>query len=378
MRIERLSLQHFRNVERLDLTVRAPVVVLQGDNGQGKTNLLEALYLCATGRSFRNATASQMCRHGEVHGAVAATFSRQGVRHEVQAQLRGAQRLLRVDGRALRQSTQLLQLVNVVAFFPDDLRIVKGSPEERRRFLDRAVANHAPAFAEAALSYHRALKARNALLRGQQSPDRALVQVYDTQLVRFGSLMHACRMEALAGLTPVAQEHFASMLPQAGQLTVGLKSGVEGAEGAADFAAAFATALQRGYPRDRARGMTLCGPHRADLDCAMDGHEMRLYASQGQQRALVLALKLAEVVCLRTQLGTAPILLLDDVSSELDAERTRRLFEVVAAVQSQVWVSTTGVVPLPVPSDSERWRVQDGGLVPLTLPAPRALVGASA
>ena len=378
MRIERLSLQHFRNVERVDLTVRAPVVVLQGDNGQGKTNLLEALYLCATGRSFRNATASQMCMHGQVHGSVSAMFSRQGVRHEVQTQLRGAQRLLRVDGRALRQSTQLLQLVNVVAFFPDDLRIVKGSPEERRRFLDRAVANHAPAFAEAALCYHRALKARNAILRSPQAPDRALVEVYDAQLVRFGGVMHSCRQATLQALTPVAQGHFSSMLPQAGALTLELQPGVEGAARAAHFSEHFTQALQRSYPRDRARGMTLCGPHRADLLCQMEGREMRLYASQGQQRALVLALKLAEVVCLRTQLGSAPILLLDDVSSELDAERTRRLFEVVAAVQSQVWVSTTGVVPLPVPADAEHWRVQEGGLAPLKRHAPAALVGASA
>jgi DNA replication and repair protein RecF len=359
MLIERLHLRHFRNLAAVDLVVHSPVVVLQGDNAQGKTNILEALYLCATGRSFRQATAVQMCMHQSLAGSATAHFVREGVRHEVAVLLRGKQRLLRIDGRAMRQATQLLQWVNIVAFFPDDLRIIKGSPEERRRFLDRAVANSAPAFVEATLAYYRALRSRNALLRGVNAPDRSQVQAYDTQLVRFGSVMHACRQATLHTLLPTAREHFAALMPHAKALHVALHSGVPGATDD-DMPEALAAALGAGYARDRARGMTLVGPHRADLLCQIGDEDTRLFASQGQQRALVLALKLAEVVCLRARLGSPPILILDDVSSELDAERTRRLFEVVQSVQSQVWVSTTGAVPLPVPPGAQRFTVRNG------------------
>ncbi|HET6346002.1 MAG TPA: DNA replication and repair protein RecF, partial [Myxococcota bacterium] len=290
MRIESLTATAFRNLTAVDLQVSAPVVVLEGANGQGKTNILEALYLCATGRSFRHATAREMLRHDAVAGRCSAYLLRQGVRHEVTASLTPMHRQMRVDGRGLKQVTQLLELVNMVAFFPDDLRIAKGSPEERRRFLDRAVANSRPEFVGATLAYHRALKSRNVLLKGASPPDRALLGVYDEQLVRFGRVMHGCRTAVLEELMPVARGHFAAMMPGV-SLEVRLKSGVPEAEAA--WEAAFAAALSGGYPRDRARGMTSSGPHRADLQFLVCGQDARAYASQGQQRSLVLALKLA-------------------------------------------------------------------------------------
>jgi DNA replication and repair protein RecF len=372
MRIESLTAVAFRNLAAIDLQISAPVVVLEGANGQGKTNVLEALYLCATGRSFRHATAREMLRHGAAAGRCCAYLLRQGVHHEVTANLTTMHRQMRVDGRGLKQVTQLLELVNMVAFFPDDLRIAKGSPEERRRFLDRAVANSRPEFVAATLAYHRALKSRNALLKGTAPPDRALLGVYDEQLVRFGHVMHVCRSAVLDELLPVARGHFEAMMPGA-NLEVRLKSGVPEAQGA--WETAFATALSQGYSRDRARGMTSSGPHRADLQFLVHGQDARVYASQGQQRSVVLALKLAEVVCLTARLGSPPILLLDDVSSELDPERSRRLFEVVRRVESQVWVSTTGAVPLPIAAPVQVFRVQAGAVAEAS---GRGLYGGSA
>lgn len=371
MRIEALSATTFRNLAQITIRPRAPTVVLTGDNGQGKTNILEALYLCATGRSFRRAPAQHMISLGQQHARCEALILRQEVRHTVGVTLapQGVsqaprQRLL-VDGRALRQATQLLTLVNVVAFFPEDLRIAKGSPEERRRFFDRAVAGGDAAFVEATLSYHRALKERNALLRQPGRADARLIKGYDAQLVRYGAIMHARRMGLLATLWPLAQGFFSTLM---GQHTLGLRlvSGVSAWDEAqargdnASFEALFAQALDERLLHDRARRMTLTGPHRSDLYCAIDGQAARTHGSQGQQRALVLALKLAEMVALKARLETPPILLLDDVSSELDSCRTALLFELLGELGSQVWVTTTGSVPLPIKTPAHRLTVRDG------------------
>lgn len=369
MHIELLFAQGFRNLQTVRLAPQSQVIVLQGHNAQGKTNILEALYLCATGRSFRNAAARDMLAHGQEAGDVRAQLVRHGVRHAVDVHVTPKGRQLKVDDRGLRHVTELLELMNMVAFFPDDLRIAKGSPEERRRFLDRAVANSRPAFVTATLAYHKALRSRNALLRGPTPPDRTLLGAYDDQLVQYGVVMHQCRESFLQELVPVAQEHFAQMMPRRAQLSVRLLSGVPAVDarttpgvtaGPGDFAAALAAALQAGYPRDRARGMTLVGPHRADMLFGIGGQDARLYASQGQQRALILALKLAEVVGLKATLGAPPILLLDDVSSELDAERSRLLFQVVTGIECQVWVTTTGAVRLPLPASAQTFLVENG------------------
>lgn len=365
MFVESLSAQGFRNLAPTRLRLGPRAVVVEGQNGQGKTNLLEALYVCATGRSFRNATSAELLRHGAEAGELSARVVRQGVRHDVTVKLSPLRKSVGVDGRSLRQVTKLLELVNVVAFFPDDLRVVKGSPEERRRFLDRAIANHRADFVEAALAYAKVLKTRNALLKAPKTPDALLIATYNDELVRHGEVLQRCRAETLGELTPLAAQVFGQIMPEAGPLSLTLQSGVpESPEG--DFGAAFLRALEAGYPRDRARGLTSVGPHRADVLMRIAGNDARAFASQGQQRTIVLALKLAEVRYLTQRLGMPPVLLLDDVSSELDTERTRLLFEAIDEVGAQVWISTTGAAPLPLPEDAQRLRVVRGEVSPVT------------
>lgn len=376
MRIEALSARTFRNIEAVSIRPQAPCIVLVGDNGQGKTNILEALYLCATGRSFRRAPAKEMVATGQQHSRCEALIQRRGVRHTVQVDLgphgppgpsQSIRQKLTLDGRHVRQSAALLTLVNVVAFFPDDLRVIKGSPEERRRFFDRATAGGEPKFVDAVLSYHRTLKSRNALLRSGQSPDRRLIEAYDQQLVHHGTLMHSQRVAMLSAISELAQGYFKELMGHH-RLGLQLLSGVSACDrlgqdaSSESFAATFRDALLANYPKDRARGMTLSGPHRSDLLCAIDGQPARSHASQGQQRALILALKLAEMVELAGRLGTAPILLLDDVSSELDARRTELLFALLATLSSQVFVSTTGHVPLPIKTAKDVLRVTGGAV----------------
>ena len=362
MHIEHLAAFQFRNLEPLAVDLTPGTVVVRGDNAQGKTNLLEALYVCATGKSFRQSRPRDLLTHRAQKGSVRARLQRHGVRHAVEVTLYPTRRTVRIDDRGVRSGAKLLELVNVVAFFPDDLRIVKGSPEQRRRFLDRSVANHRPEFVDASVAYAKSLKSRNALLRSDGQVDPTLLRVYDRQLIEHGTILYGCRKETLEALIPGAGERFSQLMGVRWELSLNLISGLgdEGVIEAAAFAESFAEALERSFPRDRARRMTTVGPHRGDLAVSLDGHLARDFASQGQQRTIVLALKLSEVSHIHAALHTAPVLLLDDVSSELDSTRTAALFGAVEALDGQVWISTTGTAPLPLSTKMQVFEVRDG------------------
>ncbi|MEM6531279.1 MAG: DNA replication/repair protein RecF [Myxococcota bacterium] len=359
MHIEHLEARNFRNLEPLSLPIAPGFVVVQGNNAQGKTNLLEALYVCATGKSFRSAPPKELIRAGEEGGKLTAIFQRQSVRHQIEVTLNGSRRTIRVDGRGMRKTSQLLELVNVVAFFPDDLRIIKGAPEERRRFMDRAVANYRTELVDAASAYEKALRSRNRILKEHDNPSPTLVEVFDEQLISYGAVIQRCRREVIDQLAGLTESIFVELMGVS--LSVGLDSGIPDLD-ESDFAASFRQALSNSFARDRARRSTSVGPHRADLLVQVDGFDARSFASQGQQRASVLALKLAEVKTLGKMLSSPPILLLDDVSSELDTKRTEALFEAVSGTGSQVWVSTTGSAPLPLPGDAQRLLMDAGKL----------------
>ena len=366
MFIERLALRAFRNIARAELEIRAATVVLIGDNGAGKTNTLEALYLCATGRAFHPLPTLALLGDATQTADIRARFHSQGVRHEVEVKLAPRRRSVRVDDRALRQVSQLLGLVNVVAFFADDLRVVKDAPEYRRRFLDRAVAGGRPAFVETAQAYQKVLRSRNALLRrGSGGVRRDLLTVCDEQLVSYGTALTRWRAAALRELTPHVQL-FAAHILGSRSVHLALETGFGGSADVDDdvLRERFAHALQQATPRDIARGLTHVGPHRADLRLLLNARDARLYASQGQQRALVLSLKMAELTGLKERVKAAPLLLLDDVSSELDAGRNAALFRLVAQLGCQTWVSTTGAVKLPLIGDFQAFHVSSGVLSP--------------
>lgn len=366
MFIEHLEARNFRNLDYLSLRLSPDRVQIVGPNAQGKTNLLEALYVCATGRSFRKASSKDLLKHEAQSGIIRATLIRQNVRHEVEVILTPKRRGVRVDNRVVKLASKLLELINVVAFFPDDLRIAKGSPEERRRFLDRSVANYQPTFVEAAIAYAKTLKSRNALLKSSSRPDPILIETYDDQLIAHGSVIHAGRVDLLEELKPIARTQFETIMQVGTHGHFQLKSGVTGADAVsgASFEDSFRQALIDNRDRDIRTSRTNTGPHRADLLMEVDGKDARQFASQGQQRALVLSLKLAEVIRLKERLGCPPILLLDDVSSELDTERTRLLFDVIDEVAGQVWVSSTGAAALPISTKTQVLNIKNGQIEP--------------
>jgi DNA replication and repair protein RecF len=337
---------HLTAVRNLAATTLAPAPrfnVISGDNGQGKTNLLEAIYLAGTLRSFRTASSQEIIAWGADEARVAARVERAGIERVYEVELGRHGKQARLDGKVPRSVSEYFGDFNVVLFAPEDLRVPRGSPSGRRRFLDRSVFNRQVGFLADAQRYARVLKSRNALLRSPAPPPQPeLLDVYDAQLAEAGACVLGARLRYLAELAPrfAAAYEAITHTGLAAELRYQSDPAFERPE-EAELQARLLAATTASRRRDLARRQTHVGPHVDDVVFLLGGHEARAYASQGQLRALVLAWKTAEMELLREVHGESPLLLLDDVSSELDAARNTYLFAFLDRIECQCFVTTT-------------------------------------
>jgi DNA replication and repair protein RecF len=350
-RVEELRLYCFRNYADETVALGPGLNVVSGPNAQGKTNLLEAIATAALTRSPRASSSAELLLWGADAALVSLRVRRPDgpVTLELRLQRHGGQgavvRTTSVDGSP-RPARAVLGTCPVVLFWPEDLLLVKGAPEGRRRLLDVVVAQTDPRAAAEMVRYRRVLDQRNALLRqvrlGQATP--APLPGFTQELARSAGTVLLARLRLLEALAPLAAAALREISD--GREEVGLRYRAEGLEGALPTTADEATArlldtLESRRAEELARGVTVAGPHRDDVDILLDGRPARAAASQGQQRSLVLASKLAEVRHLTALLGTAPVLLLDDVLSELDAHRRERLLDALGAGTHLQTVLTT-------------------------------------
>jgi DNA replication and repair protein RecF len=338
----------FRNLHDGAVALSPATTVLSGPNGHGKTNFLEACYLLCTLRPLRAQKLTELVRFGDADAAVRGSFELPGGVREVDVSVREGRRMARVDRKPVRDPDELFGGLAVVAFTPDDLSLVKGGPEGRRRLVDRAVQNRHPAHLSDARDYLRALRSRNQLLREGAPGD--LRDAFDVPLARIGARLRLRREQLLDELRAHAARAFSEVARGEAPLELtyqaaGRDSDDLGATAALNgeekLAERLLAALARRLPRDRERGYTSVGPHADDLALAIGDRPARLFASQGQARAVVLAFKIGEIENLRRVQGRAPLLLLDDVSSELDPERNSYLMAYLAALEGQVVLTTT-------------------------------------
>jgi DNA replication and repair protein RecF len=344
----------FRNLDDQRTALHPHATVLFGSNGQGKTNFLEACYLLCTLRPLRAQRLTELVRLGSGEQAlVSGRFELPGGVREVDVQVGSVGRLARVDGKPIRDPEEIFGGLATVAFTPDDLAVIKEGPDGRRRLLDRAVLNRHPPHLRDSREYLRALRSRNHLLR--QRAEGALLESFDEPLTRLGARIRQRRAELLAEILPLARNAFSEVAK--GEAPLDLRST------AADTSEeALADALRQRLERDRERGFTSAGPHADDLVISLGEKPARVYASQGQSRAAVLAFKIGEIENLRRAQGRAPLLLLDDVSSELDPERNAFLMGYLAALKGQVVLTTTD--PKLVGSGALFQHVQSGRITP--------------
>lgn len=349
MRLRALHLAQFRNLATTTFEPARRFSVFWGDNGQGKTNFLEAIYLAGTLRSFRTTRLDELLQFGRDELQVKARVERAGLERVYEVEVRGARREARLDGKVPRHLVDYFGDFNVVLFAPEDLRVPRGSPADHRKFLDRSVFNWQASFLADAQRYARVLRSRNAVLR-DPAPALDLLDVYDAQLASTGARIVEARRRYLEELDPRFTAAFAAI----GQS--GLPARLEYHASAEDLNEALGAARRK----DLARGRTSVGPHVDDLDFVLDGRNAREHASQGQLRALVLAWKTAEIGLLAEKNHEAPLLLLDDVSSELDPSRNQCLFDFLQQMDCQTFVTTTHPRHVLVTENREDFRIVSG------------------
>lgn len=354
MQITELTLRSYRSYETLHLAFDPGVQIFLGANAQGKTNIIEALYYAAFGRSHRTSSDAELIRVGADGAHIGLSFRRHDVPGELSFTFaRGARRRITYAGESLRQR-DLVGLLPMVLFSPEDLFLVKGAPALRRRYLDAELSQASPAYYGELLRYTRILKQRNAVLKDIRerlaAPDD--LPPWDAQLAKSAAYIVTRRIAAVAQLGALSAR-VQAVLAAGEELALAYEISGAGAE---DFAEDDMTEalhvwynkmLCEGRARDIARAATGVGPHLDDLVLRVGGMSLRSYGSQGQQRTGALALKLAELFYLQENVGEAPILLLDDVMSELDADRRRALLDFIRHEHIQTFITATDAAYFP-------------------------------
>lgn len=363
MRVTAATLRNFRNYGEAEVRLGAGLTVIAGPNGAGKTNILEAIYFGCTGRSPRTSNERELVRRGErVTRVTVSTEGPEGDAHLIEVGLEpGAQKATRVDGAAVDSLSATTVRPLLAVFLPDRLELVKGAPSSRRAHLDSLVAAVWPARAETRAAYSRALAQRNALLgrlRAAGGSPEALAP-WDAELSRHGAQLMADRAEVVSLLAPLFEARALQLgLPERPALGYRPRSAASDAEG-------LAAELEERHAADVERGFTAHGPHRDDLSLAHGAGALRNYGSQGQQRTAVLALLFAERDLLADQRARPPLMLLDDVMSELDASRRSLLADLLAEGGQALLTSTDfDHVPGASGDDVAVFEVTDGRVVP--------------
>ncbi len=368
MNVQRLETRSFRNLADGEIFPSGGVNVIYGDNAQGKTNLLEALWLFTGGHSFRGAKDSELPRldsagHNAPGAQLALDFFSEERDQKAILKIENGRRSSVINGVAKKTGAALVGKIRAVIFSPEHLLLVKEGPHRRRSFIDGALCQLRPGFAGTLSMYNRALLQRNALLKDlvRFADLRDTLDVWDARLAKLGAAVMTERRTYVETLAPRVEAVYRGISKGKEALTAVYASSVKELSRGFDLRqaeAAFLEQLRQGIRGDIRAGFTACGPHRDDLELFLDGFSARAYGSQGQQRSAVLALKLAEAEALADVSGETPVVLLDDVMSELDQSRQDYLLNHLHG--RQVFITCCSPETVGLQETGRRFRVESG------------------
>ncbi|MCM6833462.1 DNA replication/repair protein RecF [Leuconostoc mesenteroides] len=338
MELESLKLDHYRNYSDLTLEFSSGVNVFLGENAQGKTNLLESIYVLALARSHRTSSDKDLVQWQAKEATISGRVKRSISEAPLSLHFSNKGKKARVNHLEQSKLSHYIGQLNVILFAPEDLELVKGAPSVRRRFIDMEFGQMNPLYLYNTTQYKWILKERNAYLKRlqlKQTTDTVFLDVLSEQLVDVGSQILIARQEFLNKLELAAQPIHAEISDQREALKLRYMSSVDFASDASlgEVKSVFADALSRQRSREIMQGSTMVGPHRDELQFDVNGNNVAVFGSQGQQRTTALAIKLAEIDLMQQETGEYPVLLLDDVLSELDASRQTHL---LLAIQDKV------------------------------------------
>ena len=353
MRINSLSIENFRNYESLNLDFSNLRNIIIGENAQGKTNLIEAIYLCAFAKSFRTNNSADLLMFGKELAVVNANITSEDIDKNIRICINNrGKKMISKDSKLVQRTADLLKNFVVIVFSPEDLRIIKDSPEKRRSFLNTEISQLSPKYCEHLRQYNEALKQKNALLKDSfsNSYDDSILDIFDDQLSTHGFEIIKARRNFIKGLSEKANQIQNSISGEKETLNIRIDETIN-----ASSAEDFKNELLARRDNDKNYGMSSAGPHRDDLIFLLNDKNARKFASQGQQRTIALSLKLAEIEIAKEVLNETPVLLLDDVLSELDIERQNFLINEISDVQ--LFITTTEL------SDLLKSKIKDANII---------------
>ena len=338
MIVESVELKDYRNYEFLDMKFNEHVNIIYGDNAQGKTNILESIYMCSTSKSHRGSKDREIVRFGEDESHIKLNVLKHDMKYRIDMHLKkNKTKGIAVNGIPIKKAVELFGIINIVFFSPEDLNIIKDGPSERRRFMDMELSQLDKIYLSNLVNYNKVLNQRNKLLKDIAfAPSEQLMEtldIWDMQLVKYGKKLIESRERFVEELGVIVAEIHRNLTGGREELMVRYEKNVSADE--------FERKLQTSRKRDLKVKMSMTGPHRDDLLFEVKGVDIRRFGSQGQQRTAALSLKLAEIELVKRAIKDTPVLLLDDVLSELDSSRQQYLLDSIHDIQTLI--TCTGI-----------------------------------
>ncbi len=329
MIVEKIELKNFRNYEDLEIEFSPDINILYGDNAQGKTNVLEAIYLCSTTKSYKGSKEKDMVRISKDESHLRMHIKKNGISHKTDMHLKiQGRKGVAIDGIPIKKSSDIYGLVNVIFFSPEDLSMIKNGPGERRKFMDAELCQINRLYLQYLSKYNKVLEQRNDLLKqiGNKKDLIDTLEVWDNQLIEFGSFIIDAREQFITEIDFLVKDIHSNI--SGGKEILSLNYDPNTTKNS------FRENLIKARDRDIYSKNTSVGPHRDDISFFIGNENIKLYGSQGQQRTAALSLKLAEIELVKKKTGDNPILLLDDVLSELDRNRQHCLLDFINDIQT--------------------------------------------
>lgn len=329
MYIKSLSLQYFRNYSSLNIDLSPKLNILYGDNAQGKTNILEAIYMCAMGRSQKTQKDKEIIKINEKEAHIQVHVVKDNSENKIDVHLKvEAKKGIAINGIAIKKLNELFGNIYVVIFSPEDLQLIKSGPSERRKFIDMEICQLNSIYYYNLQQYHKVLKQRNNLLKNLQknSSLKDTIFVWDSQLVLYGKKIINERLKFINKINLISSKIHSNITGGNEIMNIKYIPNISCDE--------FQNKLNKYFDRDIILGNTSVGPHKDDLQFFINNNDVKIYGSQGQQRTTALSVKLAEIKLIKEETSYNPVLLLDDVLSELDESRQIYLLENINAIQT--------------------------------------------
>jgi DNA replication and repair protein RecF len=343
MFIEKIKIENFRNYNEQEVFFHEKVNVIVGNNAQGKTNLLESIYVSSLGRSFRTAKDKEMIRFEQPYTRIMATYDSDQQEKKVDIGFnREGKKEIKVNNIKVERMVEMLNHFYIVVFSPEDLKIVKEEPEKRRNFIDRELCKMRISYLNNLTQYKKILMQRNAYLKNEKK-DRQEIQIWNDALSQYGANIILQRQKFIGEINEISKEIHEKITQGKEQLEIQYQPSIEPEENLEELIKKMQNKLGKSYQRDVYTGSTGYGPHKDDLNILINGIQARQYGSQGQQRTAALSMKLAEITLIEKEKGEKPILLLDDVLSELDGDRQKYLIQALS--ESQLFITAAELNP---------------------------------